>query len=92
MVEITIKGKAPTDPRQRVLAIEAAVQAICQGVGEDPADAVMVLLTAAAHMTSKHTRLPPNRMIEHLASSLGYATVAADNFFGLKPAKANDNG
>lgn len=35
-MEVTITGKRPTDPRDRVLAIEAATKAICQEVGEDP--------------------------------------------------------
>lgn len=84
MTKITIEGHVPSDPRQRILAIEAAVQAICQSAGQDPADAVAVLLTAAAHLTAKHSDLSPAELGPILANALGAAMVAADDFFTLR--------
>ncbi len=73
------------DPRQRILAIEAAAEAICREAGTDPADAAMMLLTAAVHLTSRHTKVPVSVMVQTLAVSLGHATVAADDLFKLRP-------
>ncbi|OBY04480.1 hypothetical protein BAE36_25050 [Rhizobium leguminosarum bv. trifolii] len=86
-MQIEIKGKLPGDPQGRVLAIEAAAKAICQQAGTDPADAaVMMLLTAAAHLFTVYSGKPSSENIMGLARSLGCATVAADEFFRLKAA------
>ena len=76
-MEVIIKGKRPTDPRDRVLAIEAATQAICEGVDQDPADCAMMLLTAAVHLTMKHTDKPIKDVAPVMASALGAAIVMA---------------
>ncbi|MAN77826.1 MAG: hypothetical protein CML24_11685 [Rhizobiales bacterium] len=86
MVEIIIKGKVPNDPQRRVLAIEAAAKAVCQSAGEDPADAIMALLTAAAHLSLQYSRQPIQKVSETLAYCLGDAIVAADDFFPVKGA------
>jgi hypothetical protein len=88
MMEITIKGGGLEDPRQRILAIEAAAEAICRQAGTDPADATMMLLTAAVHLASKRSKKPVPQMLETLAGALGAATVAADDFFKLRTAPA----
>ena len=85
-MEIQIKGRTPLDPRQRILALEAATQAICENVGTDPADGVMMLLTAAVHMGMKYSGKSAKNQLDHLAYCLGCATVAADDFFSLKAA------
>lgn len=87
-MQIEIKGKLPGDPQGRVLAIEAAAKAICQQAGTDPADAIMMLLTAAAHLFTVYSGKPSSENIMSLAHSLGCATVAADDFFKLKAANA----
>lgn len=74
------------DPQARVLAVEAAAKAICQRAGTDPADAIMMLMTAAAHLYTVYSGKPSSENIPHLAHSLVCATVAADDFFKLKPA------
>ncbi|KKX29234.1 hypothetical protein YH62_15660 [Rhizobium sp. LC145] len=84
-MQIEIKGKISADPRDRVLAIEAVTKAICQQTGQDPAEGVMMLLTAAAHLTMTYSRKPAEQNLMTLASALGNATVAADDFFKLKP-------
>lgn len=91
-MEITISGQIYADPISRILAIEACVRAISQRTGQDPAEGVMTLLTAAAHMYSVYSGKPLSSAAEGLAYSLGCATVAADDFFGIKMAKANDHG
>ncbi|PWE55910.1 hypothetical protein DEM27_10660 [Metarhizobium album] len=86
-MQVEIKGKPPKDPQGRVLAIEAAAKAICQSAGTDPADAVMMLMTAACHLYTVHSGKSSADSITHLAHSLGCATVAADDFFKLKTVK-----
>ena len=83
-MEIEIKGKVTADPRDRVLAIEAVTKAICQETGQDPADGIMMLLTAAAHLMAIYSGKSADQNILALASCLGNATVAADDFFKLK--------
>lgn len=85
-MQIEIKGKVSNDPRDRVLALEAVARAICERAGQDPADCTMMLLTAAVHMASTYSRPTSfeNRM-NMLAKALGAATVAADDFFKLRP-------
>lgn len=87
-MEITIKGKVSSDPRHRVIALEACVRAICEKTGKDPADGVMMLLTAAAHMFTTYSGMSPDQAAMGLAESLGAATVAAEGFFNLRPARA----
>ncbi len=89
-MRVEIKGKPPKDPQTRVLAIEAAAKAICQQAGTDPADAIMMLMTAAAHLFSVYSGKPSSENILHLAHSLGCAAIAADDFFKLKVANDSD--
>jgi len=84
-MQIEIKGKVSADPRDRVLAIEAVTKAICQKTGQDPAEGVMMLLTAAAHLTAIHSGKTAEHNLMTLAGCLGNATVAADDFFKLRP-------
>ena len=83
-MQITTIGKPPSDPRQRILAIEAAMKAICQADGEDAADGVMALMTAAVHIHMRHSGQTAGQAAPDLAHSLGCAIVAADDFFKLK--------
>lgn len=83
-MKFILEGEPPTEPRQRVLALESAAEAVCRIMGEDRADAVMALLTAAVHMAMKGSGKSGNELIDTLAYSLGCATVAADDFFGRK--------
>lgn len=76
------KRSALTDPRERVRAVEQAVRAICQAVGEDAADGTMTLLTAAAKITREQSAAPDEQILKLLAESLGAAFVAATDWFG----------
>jgi hypothetical protein len=67
-------------PRERVIALESAAQAICQFANTDPADGTMLLLTAAVHLAKRHAA-PETDITVVLAESLGYAFVAASDFF-----------
>jgi hypothetical protein len=91
-MEIKITGKISTDPRDRVLAIEAVTKEICLRTGQDPAEGVMMLLTAAAHLTAIYSRKSADKNIMTLASCLGNATVAADDFFKLKTVSDSTEG
>lgn len=80
---LTIATNVGADPRRLVLDVEAAVRAICEATEMDPAEGVMMLLTAAAHMSRTYTRpeVPVAQRTETLATALGAAIVAADDFF-----------
>ena len=84
-MQIEIKGKISAPPPDRVWAIEAATKAICHQTGQDPAEGDMMLLTAAAHLTAVYSGKTADQNIMTLAGCLGNATVAADDFFKLKP-------
>lgn len=83
-MQIEITGKISADPRDRVLAIEAVTKAICLETGQDPAEGVMMLLTAAVHLSNTYTRMPISEQAPVLAECLGHAIVAADGFFKLR--------
>lgn len=88
-MQIEIKGNVPSEPKARVLAIEATAKAICKAAGTDPADAVMMLMTAAAHLYSVHSGKPSSESLLQLARTLGHATAASDGFFRPRPVAAN---
>lgn len=83
-MEIIINGKLDPDPRSRILALEAVTQSICERFGMDPAEGTMMLLTAAVHIAVKHSDKPICDISLAMANSLGYAIVAADDFFKLR--------
>jgi len=85
-MKISIDGQISADPKERVLAIEAVTRAICEKTGQDPAEGIMMLLTAAAHMTNTYSKQPIAQSADHLATALGHAIVAADGFFTLRTA------
>jgi hypothetical protein len=85
-MQITIEGKISADPKDRILAIEAATKSICEMVGQDQADGVMMLLTAAAHITMQNIK-PGMRIEPVMAEALGAAIVAAEQFFRLREVK-----
>lgn len=91
-MEIIINGKVSADPRDRILAIEAVTQAICQQTGQDVAEGVMMLLTAAVHLTNKHSTSSVQDNGILLAKCLGSAIVAADDFFTLRRAALSQEG
>lgn len=70
-------------PRDRVLAVEAAVRAICEQTGGDPAEGTMMLLTAAAHLAMIYADKPMDDLQEPLATALGNAMVAANYYFSI---------
>jgi hypothetical protein len=77
---VTIELHFSEGPRSRILAIEQVAQAICEAVGQDPADATMMLLTAASHVATQHAT-KPGTISDILADCLGNAIVAAKSFF-----------
>jgi small ligand-binding sensory domain FIST len=86
-MEIVINGKISADPRDRILAIEAVTRAICEQTGQDPAEGIMMLLTAAAHLQSIYDKNPFSKeSLTVLAGCLGNAIVAAEDFFKLRAA------
>lgn len=90
-MKVTTEVRISTDPASCVLAVEASVRAICEATGKDPAEGVMMLLTAAAHMSAQYSDpgSSVNQRLAVLAEALGAATVAAEGFFKLRKA-SND--
>jgi hypothetical protein len=80
-MEITIKAPSLTTARSRVLAIESAAEAICKSMGQDPADGTMILLTAAAHIASRHSDNTSGDIAAVLTVCLADAIEAAARFF-----------
>lgn len=83
-MKITIIGNVGSDPQSRVMAVESAARAVCEKTGQDPAEAVMMLLTAAAHLYLTYSKKSPKEACTGLSSALGSAIVAADDFFKIR--------
>lgn len=83
-MKVNMNVKMSDDPRSCILTIEAVTREICQKTGRDPAEGVMMLLTAAVHMTNTYSGGSVKDQVTTLASALGSATVAADEFFKLR--------
>ncbi|MGF6157822.1 hypothetical protein M2267_003081 [Ensifer sp. KUDG1] len=85
-MKIEIEGKLSDDPRSAILAIEGVTRSLCQQTGKDPAEGVMMLLTAAVHMSNTYSASPIDETVTAMATALGYAVVAADDMFKLRAA------
>lgn len=72
------------DPRRPVLEVEKKVRELCVERGADPAEGMMLLLTAAAHMADTYMKGPPSQWAPALGEVLGSAIVAADDMFKLR--------
>ncbi|MEN5277006.1 dATP/dGTP pyrophosphohydrolase domain-containing protein [Brucella sp. TWI432] len=83
-MQIEIKGKPPVDVKNAVLVIEGVTRSLCQSTGRDPAEGIMLLLTAAAHMGDVYMAGSLNDKQTAIARALGSAMVAADEFFKLR--------
>lgn len=69
-----------SDLRSQVLVVEVLVQEICGGSDMGPPEAIMILLTAAAHIVIRHAK--PGADIEAaLATALGSVIPSAQDFF-----------
>jgi len=90
VMPVIIEGEIPKDPRQRIRAIEEAMRAICQSAGEDAADGVMALLTAAVHITMLNSDLSKDELPEHMAHALACAIVTATAWF--RPSRSTREG
>ena len=92
--KIVIKGPFPTSARERVLLIGNFTRQVCEQADKDPAEGIMMLLTAACHL---HTSYLPefnsnDERIKSICEVLGNALAAADGFFPLpKKGAHNDN-
>lgn len=81
---VRMKDVAFDDPRRPILEVEAKVRELCLEQGADPAEGIMMLLTAAAHMGDAYMKGPPKQWAPVLGQTLGHAIVAADDLFKLK--------
>ena len=78
---VTAELRFSEDPASRIQMIEKVAEAICEAVNQDPADCMMMLLTAAAHIAIRFADKPPELVATVLAESLGGAILAAKGFF-----------
>lgn len=69
------------DAPSRVLAMAEAAQAICETAGKDPADCVLMLLTAAAYITRNYLVVSPKETEDTLVDCLAEAVVIEKDFF-----------
>lgn len=83
-MQIEITGKPPVDVKNAILVIEGVTRSLCQSTGRDPAEGLMMLLTAAAHMGNLYLAGTVTQKQTAIASALGSAIVAADDFFRLR--------
>jgi len=83
-MQIEIKGKPPIDVKNAILVVEGVTRSLCQSTGRDPAEGLMMLLTAAAHMGNLYLAGTVKVKQTAIASALGSAIVAADDFFKLR--------
>lgn len=87
-MQIKIEGPALQKPEHRILAIEAAMRAICLKAGEDAADGVMALLTAAAHIARQNSDMQPHEILALLREICSHAVDASEGMFPREPAEA----
>ncbi|EXL08570.1 hypothetical protein BG46_01330 [Brucella anthropi] len=83
-MQIEIKGKPPVDVKNAILVVEGVTRSLCESTGRDPAEGLMMLLTAAAHMGNLYLAGTVREKQAAIASALGSAIVAADDFFRLR--------
>lgn len=79
------------DPRKAVLAVEAKVRGLCVEQGADVAEGIMLLLTAAAHMSQTYGTGSTEARLLKLADCLGHAFGAGEDFFRLRSADDGDD-
>ena len=75
--KLDVKMEVGVHPKDHVLAIEHFVKVLCKASGKDPAEATMMLLTAAAHLSISYSKLPVETTIPQLGTALGLAAGAA---------------
>ena len=80
-VEVKLEGTRPSHPRDKVLACEGFLRALC----DDPAEGVMLCLTVAVFICDKHSDKPPEDELKQLAAHLFWARKAVDELFPAKP-------
>lgn len=80
-MKASITGTVPADPASRVLAVASVARAICEQHGLEPAEAIMMLLTAASHISRLTSDRSLDARLDGLALALGGATVAEEDFF-----------
>lgn len=78
---VEIEGIGPTDPKTQVVVIGGIVRAMAEQVGEDPAYAAMLLLTAAAHLALIYAKSGTD-IEAALTEALMGSLMAARGFFG----------
>lgn len=82
-LQITVEVDGGADPTQRVLAMEEIARTYSKNAGLDPAEAVMMLLGAAARIHIAYAKNPA-RAPEGLAVALTHAITAVSSIKGLR--------
>lgn len=82
-LQVTVEVDGSSDPTQRVLAMEEIARRYCKEAELDPAEAVMMLLGAAARIHIAYAK-NPGRAPEGLAVALTHAITAVSSIKGLR--------
>lgn len=82
-LQITVEVDGGEDPTERVLAMEQIARRYCEDAGLDPAEAIMMLLSAAARIHIARAK-NPGRAPEALAHALTHAITAVSSIKGLR--------
>lgn len=85
-LQVTVEIDGGDDPTQRVLAMEAIARRYAKDAKLDPAEAVMMLLGAAARIHIAYAKVP-SRAPEGLAMALTHAITAVSSIKGLRDIK-----
>ena len=72
----------PADPRSAILAIVGLARQICLDTGRDPADALMILMTAAVQHYRTYAQNPADRQM--MVAALLDAFDAAEGWWQIE--------
>ncbi len=86
-VKLNIEIEVGLHPKDRVLATEYFVKALCKAAKLDPAEAVMMLMTAAVHISLAYSKEPMNVVLPNMGTALGAAAGAAVKWWPPKDFK-----
>lgn len=89
--QVDISGAVTREPVTHVLFVERVAKAVAKEVGADPAECVMMLLTAAVKIARDHSTSSTDDLVYGLARSLGAATVTAERWFTPRLVPTADN-
>ena len=83
-LKITVEGAPPVHARDRIVAVEAFTTSLSQSVGEDPADAMFVLLVSMMNI-ARACDGEGTDIKESIIGTLDNVMTASEGMFPMKP-------